>query len=105
MVPAAAAVPGSADRILAMLDADGRSAHWREEYGRLTEPERDALGSLLLNIGVRRRASQRDFAGLARLLAEGHALGLTNTPAASQGAEMLSRLAMFADARSLARTA
>jgi hypothetical protein len=40
----------------------------------------------------------RDFGGLHQLLATGYELGLANNAAASQAAEMLHRLSIFADA-------
>jgi hypothetical protein len=104
-IPSQSAIPGSARRFLEILDADGRSAHWREEFAHLTEVERDSLAGFLLNVALRRKAGQRDFSGMAKLLAEGHALGLTDTPAASQSAEMLERVAMLAGDARLERTA
>jgi hypothetical protein len=88
---------GSAQKILPFIDADGRSAHWRDEFNRLTEPERDATAGLLLNIALRRKISQRDFGAVHELLKTGYSLGLANTPSLSQAAEMLERLATFAN--------
>ena len=96
-VPTSAAVPGSARMLLRFLDADQRSAHWRDELEKLTEPERDAIAGLLLNIAFRRKVSRGEFGVLRELLDAAHALGLSGMPAASQTAEMLERLAMFAE--------
>ncbi|MCU1257550.1 MAG: hypothetical protein JWO80_435 [Bryobacterales bacterium] len=92
-IPSRFAVPGSAGRLLEILDADGHTAHWREQFDQLRLPERDALAGFLMNVGLRRAITRRDFDGVARLLRTGHGLGLTGTPAASQTAEMLNRLA------------
>lgn len=88
---------GTANRILEILDADGRVAHWREDFDRLTLPERESLAGFLLSIALRRKTSQHDFDSLARLLREYHRFGLTDTPDASQSAELLERLAIFAE--------
>ncbi len=95
-IPPGRFAAGSADRILPFLDAEGRSVHWREEFDRLAAPERNALAGLLFAIALRRKASQRDFAGLRATLAVGYELGLANSPAASQAAELLERIAAAA---------
>lgn len=96
---------GSADRILDTLNADRRDAHWRDELDQLTPGERDALSGFLLTIALRRKIHQHDYDAVARLLREGHHLGLTDTPVASQSAEMLERLAMFAESTRCERSA
>lgn len=90
--------PGEGDSgtLLQLLDSDGRRGHWRETIDRLTAPERDAIAGLLFAIALRRRVSQRDFAGLRELLATGYRLGLTDGPMASQAAELLERVAAAA---------
>jgi hypothetical protein len=102
VIPAAR---GGAEPLLDMLDGDGHSAHWREEFDRLAATERDALAGFLFAVALHRRTKQRDFAAVARLLQQGRALGLTDTPIASQAAEMLERVALLAGRPSLARTA
>jgi hypothetical protein len=92
--------PGSAKLILQFLEADGRSQHWWEVLDQLNDRERDAIAGLLLNITLRRKVKQRDFAGLHQLLATGYGLGLADSPASSQAAEMLERLAILAGANS-----
>jgi hypothetical protein len=94
-IPAGATAPGTANRILQFLDADSRRAHWRDELHRLTDPERDALAGFLLNVGLRRKISQREFGAVHKLLKISYALGLADTPASSQAAEMLDRLTTF----------
>jgi hypothetical protein len=95
-IPMGTAESGSAQQILQIIDADARSAHWRDELNRLTEPERDAMAGLLLNIALRRRISRHEFGAVHELLKKGYSLGLANMPALSQAAEMLERLATFA---------
>lgn len=94
-IPARRAVRGSADRILSTLDADGRKTHWRDQFALLSDRERDTLAGFLLIIALRRKTQERDYASVAGLLREGHALGLTDMPAGSQAAELLQRLATF----------
>jgi hypothetical protein len=96
---------GSADQILTTLDRDTRDTHWGAELEHLSAPERDALSGFLLTIALRRKVARHDYDGVARLLREGHLLGLTNTPVASQSAELLERLAMFAEATREERSA
>jgi len=96
------AVQGSGTLVLRFLDADknkdadARSGHWRGELEQLTYPERDAIAGLLLNIALRRKASRGEFDALRELLKLAYSCGLSDTPAASQAAEMLERLATYA---------
>ncbi|HXJ95186.1 MAG TPA: hypothetical protein VMT20_20280 [Terriglobia bacterium] len=84
---------GSASAILQFLELDDRKAHWRVDFDRLKDRERDAIAGLLLNIALRRKAVQRDFGALHKLLEIAYVLGLAGTPAASQAAELLERVA------------
>lgn len=93
-------ITGSAKTILQFLEADEQRPHWWETLEQLSERERDAIAGLLLNIALRRRVKQRDFGGLHELLATGYQLGLADSPASSQTAEMLDRLSIFAETRS-----
>ena len=88
--------PGRAKHILGILDGDGKRPHWRDELSRLSGPEADALAGFLLNIALRRRVKDRDFAGLYDLLRLAYDLDLAGTPAAGQAAELLERLATYA---------
>lgn len=87
---------GCADRILRFLEPDHRSSHWWREFNHLKDPERDAIAGLLLNIALRRKTVQRDLSALRELLEVSYAVGLADTPAASQAAELLERLAAAA---------
>jgi hypothetical protein len=95
-VPTSGAGRGNANQILQLLGADSPSPHWRDQLNQLPEPQRDALAGLLLNIALRRKIKQREFDAVHKLLQLGYALGLADTPAASQAAEILERLATFA---------
>ena len=88
---------GSANEILKYLEGNQKTAHWRDEFEQLAEPERDAIAGLLLNIALRRKTIQREFGRVRELLLVGYRLGLTDTPISSQAAEMLERLITFAD--------
>lgn len=104
-IPTAAAVPGSAERMLSLLHSSDQAAHWTEEFKKLTSLERDALAPMLLDIGLRRSVERRDFAAVATLLSVADGLGLTNRPQASQAAELLYRLAAFSEMGRVAQTA
>ncbi len=95
-IPVGKGAPGSANKILYFLVADGRRAHWHDELDRLSTPERDAIAEFLLAIALRRNASARDFGALHEVLATGLSLGLADSPVASQAAELLERLAVAA---------
>lgn len=88
---------GAARRILEILDADPYCPHWRNEFRKLANPEADALAGFLINIALRRRAVTRHFAGLREILKLAYDLALANTPAASQTAELLERVAAYAE--------
>jgi hypothetical protein len=95
-IPARRAVKGCAQRILPLLNDDHPSPHWRDTFEKLDPSEADALGSLLLNIALQRQAAKRDFGSLDQVLRLGYDLGLAETPTASQAAEMLGRIAIYA---------
>lgn len=96
-IPCNAATRGGASAILQFLHADGQSAHWQDEFCQLTDQERDAIAGLLLNIALRRKIRQRAFGAVHKLLEVAYAFGLADAPASSQAAELLGRLAAFAD--------
>jgi len=104
-IPARTSRSGAATPFLEVLDADGPETHWREEVRRLNARERDALAGFFMNIALRRKVTERDFASVAALLREGDRLGLINTPAASQSAELLQRLTLFAEITTQQKTA
>jgi hypothetical protein len=103
-IPCDDAKPGAAMRIMELLDADGRRPHWYSEFQQLTVPEMDALAGFLINVALRRRAASRDFRGVREVLALAYDLDLADMPAASQSAELLDRLATFAEVSRNART-
>jgi hypothetical protein len=90
-IKAPSARPGVGDQLVKRLD-DGPRAHWRDEFDRLSGPERDGLARMLLTIGFRRSLLRRDVKELHALLRIGDAAGLTDMPAASHAAELLTRL-------------
>jgi hypothetical protein len=104
-IPTRAAVPGSAEHMFSVVDAGARKAHWTHEFEKLTALERDALAPMLLDIELRRKTEERDFGAVAKLLAKADRLGLANRPQASQAAEMLDRLAHFAEMTRVAEVA
>jgi hypothetical protein len=95
-IPTRGATSGAASLVLQYLGDDGKTTHWQEEIKTLTDLESDAIAGFLLNVAFRRQIAQRDFGNLRKLLEIGNTLNLTNTPASSQAAEMLERLATFA---------
>ena len=90
---------GSANRIIAVLHADRAGTHWQDELDQCSDPERDALAGFLLNVALRRRVRQRDFGGVHKLLSLAYAVGLADTPASSQAAEMLERIGTLTQIR------
>lgn len=90
-VPANLCSPGSAAVILPFLQ-DGKRRHWQDEFDTLPPATQDSLAQLLLTIGLRRSVVRGRFDLLRELLQAGYALRLTDTPAASQAAEVLDRL-------------
>jgi hypothetical protein len=95
-IPARSAPPGEAvATILSFIDGDDRFPQWRHEFDQLSPREREALAGFLLNIALYRKVRRREFGAVLELLGAGYALGLADTPAASQSAEMLERLAIF----------
>jgi Domain of unknown function (DUF6895) len=86
--------PGSADAMLRLLDGKGPQPFWQQAFDRLAGAGRDALASFLLDIGLARAVRRRDFSAVHTLLKTGYAHSLATTPASSQAAEMLERLAM-----------
>ena len=92
------AKPGTARQVMKVVGANGQFPHWQYEFDHLTELEADALAGFLVNVALRRRVACRDFEGLRALLELAYHLGLANTPAMGQAAEMLSRLAAYAAA-------
>jgi hypothetical protein len=94
-IPVSTAVRGGANRILHFLEDDNQNAHWWDELRHLNDQERDAIAGLLLTMALCRKTTQREFSAIYQLLEIGYALGLADTPASSQAAEMLERLATF----------
>jgi Domain of unknown function (DUF6895) len=88
--------PGAAKLIMRLLDADGESPHWRDEFQQLAETEMDALATFLINVALRRRVARRDFAGLREVLSLAYDLNLADIRSAGQSAEMLERVATLA---------
>ncbi len=73
--------------------ATGRTPHWLEDFNALRDDESNALASFLFDVALCRKVTAQDFEGLRKLLEVGDAWALTESPAASQAAEMLERLA------------
>ncbi len=96
-IPPAGGERGAADELLAFLDIGEREPHWRAEFRRLDAVERDALAGLVFAVAVRRHIGRRDFGAVRRVLEICHRRGLSDSPAASQTAELLERLALLAE--------
>lgn len=90
-IPLTPCSPGSAAAILPFLH-DANRKHWQDEFDMLPPVAQDSLAKLLFTIGLRRNAAKGRFDALRELLQAGYSLGLTDTPAASQSAEILDRL-------------
>jgi len=86
---------GATELILRRLGTETSPAHWRAEIHLLRDRERDALAGLVLAMALRAKVRVRDFDAVRELLRIAYELGLANSPASSQAAEMLNRLAVF----------
>jgi hypothetical protein len=95
-IPTGVAKAGTARQILRLLDVGGESQHWCDEFRQLTDSEADALAGFLLSMALRRRLKKRDFTGLRNVLELADRLDLAESPMASQAAEFLDRLAIYA---------
>jgi hypothetical protein len=95
-IPTRGAILGSANQVLAFLDTENHTAHWRDEFHQLSEIERDAIAGLLLTIILRLNINRREFGTVHKLLELAYTLGLADSPALSQAAEMLERLSLYA---------
>jgi len=102
-IPSVPTMRGNAAKLLVLFDSDRHRPHWQAEFERLSTAEQDALSGFLMNIALLRSTRKRDFSRVERILSAGHAMGLTDTPCASQAAEMLQRLAAYAANSSLRR--
>jgi len=96
-IPKGTVRAGAIDTVLKHVDSETRRAHWQEEFDELEPMERESLADFVLGIGLHRAFGRRDFEAMQQLLAAGAALGITNTPIASQAAEIMSRVAQFAN--------
>lgn len=84
------------DQMLRLLE-DGKPApHWRDTFDKLSPHQAASLAGFLFNVALQRRAAAHDFGGLNDVLRQGYDLELADTPAASQAAELLQRIATFA---------
>lgn len=98
-IPRSRRLAGSAHRLLPFVDSEA-PPHWRVDFDRLGEPERDSLARFLMNVALRRKVKARDFKGIRELLAIAYEMGIAGMPAASQAAELVCRVATFASLRS-----
>jgi hypothetical protein len=99
-----AADRGAADAILGFLGSDSRSRLWRRELDGCSAAEREQLSGFLLNIALYRKVRRREFGSVLELLRIGYESGLADTPASSQCAELLERLAIFEELTGVSRT-
>ena len=96
-IPKGPVKAGAMNAVLEHIDPETRRAHWQEEFDELEPAEREPLADFVFSIGLHRAFGRRDFAAMQQLLSAGAALGLTDTPIASQAAEMMSRVAQLAN--------
>jgi hypothetical protein len=94
-IPIPRRVVGCGPQLLPLLSDVQAVPHWRETFDKLPPRQADALAGFLFNIALQRRAARRDFSGLEALLRFGYQHALAATPAASQAAEMLERVALY----------
>jgi hypothetical protein len=95
-IPRNALAGGSAGLILPFLMDDGKRPHWWDVLDQLDGAQRDSMAELLLNVAIRRKVRTRAFGEVHKVLELGYAVGLADTPASRQAAELLERFATFA---------
>jgi hypothetical protein len=100
--PPARVLPGplpksTSRRLLAHVEPAAQVCHWYEQFRLLDLEQQDALSGLVFRIALRRQVKAKDYAGVAALLSEADALGLSNCPMAAQAAELLARLEVLAE--------
>ncbi|HEV2396937.1 MAG TPA: hypothetical protein VGS27_08355 [Candidatus Sulfotelmatobacter sp.] len=98
-IPTGCSKRGAASHILGLLDLNGQAPHWYEEFQLLSEPEADALAGFLVNVLLRRRLTRRDFDGVRAVLQTVCDVELDGGAAVRQAAEMLQRLATYAQVK------
>jgi hypothetical protein len=86
----------SSRAITECLAPESARPHWRDDFDRLSEDGKDAIGGLLLDIALRRKIVARDFVAVQRLLLAARALGCADRLVTRQATELLVRLAAFA---------
>jgi hypothetical protein len=98
-------VRGAAKALMPWLEDGGAMRHWQEVFAELEDAERDALAPMLFAMAMQRKTQERDFGTVARLLGVGQEMGLANGPVASQAAELLERVCVYAAAAEQERMA
>ena len=86
---------GSWAAIAKFLDDGSRRRHWQDVFDRLSPGQREAASRVLLMIALHRRIAARDFEAVLALLDISIRLGIADTPATSQAAELLDRLSLL----------
>jgi len=79
------------DRLLQFLDRD--QGHWQPELSELTQPERNALAPLLLDIAIAQKCRKHDYEAVSELLRLASQHGMANSTLCAQAAQLLERLA------------
>lgn len=88
---------GMTSALLAALDDGSPKQHWYAVFEALPAAQQDSLAEFLLAMALRRAAQAHSYEAMRSLLELAHAQGMDNSPIASQAAELLERLALFAE--------
>ena len=84
------------DRLTDSLDRD--QGHWQDEWLKLQRLEQEALGPFLLDLVIAQKCRQHDYGAVSELLLAAGKYGLARSPLCGQAAELLGRLAAYANA-------
>ena len=82
------------DRLIDRIECD--QGHWQAEFMKLNRSEQDALGPFLLDIVIAQKCRKRDYAAVSELLVMADKYQAARSPLCGQAAELLGRLAAYA---------
>jgi hypothetical protein len=82
------------DRLIDRIECD--QGHWQAEFMRLNRSVQEALGPFLLDIVIAQKCRKRDYAAVSELLVMADKYQAARSPLCGQAAELLERLAAYA---------
>jgi hypothetical protein len=89
---------GAAQSMMGFLQ-DASAPHWTATYARLEPCKQHALPGMLFTVALHRCVQRKEMERIPDILRAGNDLGLSDTPAASQAAELINRLRCVSEAQ------